>query len=154
MDIPEDADVRNNYFQCRGIIVKDNKVLVMFRRKKGREYYVFPGGHMRNYEKPIDTAIREIYEETTIKVKNLKPAYDQIIHTNPEQRDYYFVGYWESGEPTLSGEESRRCSEENFYKPMWVNISEVTKLELYPEAAKEWVNNYLKNSLMEEKDNL
>jgi 8-oxo-dGTP pyrophosphatase MutT (NUDIX family) len=109
---------------------------------------------MRNYEKPIDTAIREIYEETTIKVKNLKPAYDQIIHTKPEQRDYYFVGHWESGEPTLSGEESRRCSEENFYKPMWVDISEVTKLELYPEAAKEWVNNYLKNSLMEEKDDL
>jgi hypothetical protein len=30
---------------------------------------------------------------------------------------------------------------------MWVDISEVTKLELYPEAAKEWVNNYLKKFL-------
>jgi hypothetical protein len=28
-------------------------------------------------------------------------------------------------------------------------MSKVTKLELYPEAAKEWVNNYLKSFLEE-----
>ena len=144
MDYREDADVRNNYFQARGIIIKDEKVLLMFRKRKDRDdYYVFPGGHMRYGEKPIDTAIREIKEETTIKIKNLKPAYDFINYTDPEQRDYYFIGQWESGKPTLSGEESRRCSEENYYEPMWFKISKISELNLYPRAAKEWVMNHL-----------
>jgi 8-oxo-dGTP diphosphatase len=142
-DYREDADIRNDYFQCRGIIVKDDKVLVMFRRKKGEEYYVFPGGHMREGEKPVDTAIREVEEETTIKVKNLKPAYDFINYITPEHRDYYFVGEWLSGDPTLSGEESRRCTEENYYEPMWIEIERVGDINLYPRAAREWVVDYL-----------
>jgi 8-oxo-dGTP pyrophosphatase MutT (NUDIX family) len=150
MRIPEDADVRNDHFQCRGIILKGDKVLVMFRRKKDKgEYYVFPGGHMRHYEKPIETVEREVEEETTIKVKNLKPAYDFINHTEPEMRDYYFVGEWVSGEPTLSGEESRESNDDNYYEPMWVDIDDIQELNLYPRAAKEWVHDFL-NRLIED----
>jgi 8-oxo-dGTP pyrophosphatase MutT (NUDIX family) len=141
-DYKEDADIRNEHIQARGIIVKDDKVLVMFRRKEGREYYTYPGGHMRVFEKPIDTAIREIREETTIEVKDLKPAFDFINYAKPEE-NYYFVGRWKSGEPTLSGEESRAVCEENYYEPMWVDISEIKDLNLYPRAAKEWTMNYL-----------
>ncbi len=144
MRTPEDADIRNDYFQCRGIILKGDKVLVMFRKKKGKgEYYVFPGGHMRYYEKPIETVERELLEETTISVKNLKPAYDFINHTEPEKRDYYFIGEWVSGKPTLSGEESRECNEDNYYEPMWVDIDDIQELNLYPRAAKEWVHDWL-----------
>ena len=142
MDYREDANVRNNYFQARGIITKGDKVLVMFRRKNGREYYTFPGGHMRKDEQPIDTAIREIREETTVEVKDLRPAYDFINYTDPEQREYYFIGKWASEEPTLSGEESRRCNEKNYYEPMWIDISIIPKLNLYPKATKEWFINY------------
>jgi 8-oxo-dGTP pyrophosphatase MutT (NUDIX family) len=144
MKKPEDADMRNEHIQARGIITKDNQVLVMFRRKKGREYYTFPGGHMRNYEEPIDTAIREIMEETTIEIKDLKPAYTFIFHSDPEQIDYYFTGKWVSGEPTLSGEESRALCEENYYEPMWVDVSKIQSLNLYPRAAREWAENFLK----------
>ena len=143
---PEDADVRIDNFQCRGIIVNGDKVLVMLRSQKGKgEYYVFPGGHMRNYEKPIETVEREIEEETTIKVKNLKPAYNFINHTEPELREYYFVGEWVSGEPILSGEESRESNDDNYYEPMWVELSDIQELNLYPRAAKEWVHDYLES---------
>lgn len=143
MKKPEDADIRNEHIQVRGIIIKDDKVLVMFRRKKGREYYTFPGGHMRYYEQPIDTAIRELKEETTIEIQDLKPAYDYINHIEPEEKQYYFVGKWKSGIPTLSGEESRAVCEDNYYEPMWVDISTVPKLNLYPRASKEWFVNYI-----------
>lgn len=105
----EDSDVRNDDSQARGIIVKENKVLLMFRRRDGREYYVFPGGHMRYGEKPIDTATREIEEETTIKVKNLKLAYEVVNESNSQEREYYFVGEWDSGEPTLSAALYKSC---------------------------------------------
>jgi len=144
MDYKEDGDIRTEYVQARGIIIKDNKVLVMFRRKKGREYYTFPGGHMRNYEQPIDTAIREIREETSIEVEDLKPAYTCIFHTDPEHIEYYFTGKWKSGEPILSGEESRAVCEENYYEPMWVDISEIPELNLYSRAVKEWFCNNIK----------
>jgi 8-oxo-dGTP pyrophosphatase MutT (NUDIX family) len=142
-DYREDADVRNDNYQARGIILKDDQVLVMFRRKNGEEYYTFPGGHMRDYEDPLETAIREIEEETTIKVKNLKPALDLINYVEPEEREYYFVGEWDSGEPTLSGEESRRICEENYYKPMWIKVSDIPNLTLYSLSVKEWVMKYL-----------
>lgn len=145
MKKPEDADIRNENVQARGIITKDDKVLVMFRRKKGREYYTFPGGHMRNYEKPIDTAIREIREETSIEVQDLKPAFDFINHLEPEERQYFFTGKWKSGEPTLSGEESRAVCEENYYEPMWIDIDKLPNLNLYTRAAREWAVNYLKD---------
>lgn len=148
-DFKEDAEVRNNNFECRGIILKDDKVLVMYRRRKGHEYHVFPGGHMRYGEKPVDTAIREINEETTVEVSNLRPAFDFQNHLRKEKRAYYFVGDWKSGEPTLSGEESRRCTEENFYKPMWVGTEDIKDLTVYPLFAKEWFVDWLERFLEE-----
>jgi 8-oxo-dGTP pyrophosphatase MutT (NUDIX family) len=140
---PEDADIRNNYVQCRGIIVKDDNILVMFRRKNGREYYVFPGGHMRKNEKPIEAVEREVEEETTVRVRNLRVAYKFINYLEPQRIEYYFVGEWVSGEPQLSGEESRACNDDNYYNPMWVKISEIPELNLYPRATREWVQDYL-----------
>ena len=149
MDFREDADVRINHIQARGIILKEDKVLVMFRRVKGDEYYVFPGGHMREGEKPIETAVREIEEETTIKSKDLKLAFEYRNYLKKERREYYFVGYWESSEPILSGEESRRATDENYFKPMWLPLTDIPELVLYPLMAKEWVMTYLERFIEE-----
>jgi 8-oxo-dGTP pyrophosphatase MutT (NUDIX family) len=121
----------------------------MFRRRDGEEYYVFPGGHMRFGEKPVDTVRREIEEETTVKVKELKPAFDFFNYLRKERRDYFFVGRWESGEPVLSGEESRRNDEDNYYEPMWVDRDKIKELNLYPLFAKEWFEEWLERFLVE-----
>lgn len=149
MEYREDADIRVNNKQCRGIILKGDKVLVMFRRKNGEEYYTFPGGHMRKGEEPVDTAKRELFEETTVKVKDLDLAYEFFNYAKPKKTevDYYFVGYWDSGRPTLSGEESRRATEDNYYEPMWVKVGNISELILYPLAAKEWVIDSLEKYL-------
>ena len=113
----------------------------MFRRKNGEEYYTFPGGHMREGEEPVETAIREILEETTVTVVGMEPAFEFRNFVKPKKTkiEYYFVGNWESGDPQLSGEESRRMSEENYYEPMWVPIEDLNSLNLLPMLAKEWV---------------
>ncbi|MDD2578073.1 MAG: NUDIX domain-containing protein [Candidatus Dojkabacteria bacterium] len=149
----EDADLRINNIQSRGIILKGNNVLVMFRRKEGREYYVFPGGHMRKGETPLENATREIEEETTVIVRDLEIAFEYTSYVKPkkEEKEYYFVGYWDSGIPTLSGEESRRANENNFYKPMWIPISKIHTLNLYPLMTKEWVENSLEKFIEERK---
>jgi len=143
-DYREDADVRINDIESRGIIFKGDSVLLMFRRKDGEEYYTFPGGHMRKGESPEQTALREVEEETTIIAKDLVKVIEHIETVKREKRQYYFLGKWESGTPILSGEESRRATKDNFYEPMWVHYSKINTLLLYPEMAKDWFVNYVK----------
>jgi 8-oxo-dGTP diphosphatase len=147
MSYKEDQDIRNDHIQSRGIIIKGNDVLVMFRRKNGKEYYVFPGGHMQNEEEPIDTAVREIMEETTIEVRNLKLAFEFINYLKHEKREYLFVGEWKEGEPKLSGEESRRGDKNDYYEPKWIPLEEIGNINLLPLVTKEWVMLYLKRFL-------
>jgi 8-oxo-dGTP pyrophosphatase MutT (NUDIX family) len=144
----EDSDIRIDNIESRGIILKDDKVLLIFRIKNGGKYYVFPGGHMREGETPLDTAIREIEEETTVKAKDLTLIYELKTHIRNEIIEQYcFLGEWESGEPMLSGEEAVRNCEDNYYEPMWVDIDKIKDLNLFPSVAKEWVVYYLKDFL-------
>jgi len=149
MSYKEDADIRINDIQSRGIILKGDNILVIFRKKDGEEYYVFPGGHMRKGETPLENAVREIEEETTIKVKDMEMAFEfrNYVKPNKVKIDYYFVGYWESGEPILSGEESRRDHTNDYYEPMWVPIKDIPNLTCYTGAAKEWIEYDLENFL-------
>lgn len=141
MDYREDQEIRINNIQCRGFVIKDGMILVMYRKKNGEEYYVFPGGHMREGEMPEETVIREIEEETTIKCSVNRKAFDVIDYAKLKkpQIEHYFVCYYLSGEPMLSGEESRRCTNENFYKPMWMELNKIKDILVYTAQAKEWV---------------
>lgn len=144
MNIREDQSTRINNKQCRAFIVKDDKILMMFRRKNGAEYYVFPGGHMQIGESTEQTVIREVEEETTIKCKIIKSAFEFVDYKNEViEYDYYFLCKWVSGEPELSGEESRRSTVDNYYEPKWVKVSELNSIKILPIRAKEWLFEYL-----------
>lgn len=157
----EDTDFRINNKECRAAIIKDDEILLMFRRKEGVEYYVFPGGHMQIGETPEDTIIREIYEETGVTVTKLRPAYEAKNYEKcikktlsmdeiPNRKDctekilyhYFFLCKWSSGEPRLVGEELRRCTKDNFFEPRWVKLSDMLKLEVYPYSAKGWLREF------------
>jgi len=69
-DLHLDKDIRINNKRAAGIVIKDNKILLMHRIYKGKEYWVFPGGHLQQGEELAGAAIREILEETTIIVNN------------------------------------------------------------------------------------
>ena len=70
----------------RGIVLKDNKLAVIFRRKINngivKEYYVIPGGGVE-VEEDLETALkRELKEELNIEV-NVK---DLAFKTEQEDR--------------------------------------------------------------------
>ena len=50
------------------IIIKNNEILLMHRKKNGEEYWVFPGGGVEDTEKAEQAIIREVTEETNLTV--------------------------------------------------------------------------------------
>ena len=108
----------------RGIIIKDDTVYAMFRRRKKddgtiKEYYVIPGGGIKENESLIENVLREIKEEFSVDVKVL----GYIGRDESEETiAYFFHCEIINGEPTLGGEELERCSENNYYEMQWCSL--------------------------------
>lgn len=109
----------------RAIIIKDNKLLVFFRRKlkdnKYITYYAIPGGHVEDGETIEDTVIRELKEEMNLDIKLIDylgkiEIYNQIEH-------YYYAKII-GGELKFGGEELERNSFDNYYEVRWIDIDE------------------------------
>lgn len=112
------------------IIVHENQVLLMYRKKGAAEYYCIPGGHIEPGETAAQAAIREIKEETTLDIE----LTEFIIELNNQDRnETYFFAKSFSGTVQLSGEEAEYNSTENKFNLDWVPIAMLPKLLIYPE---------------------
>jgi len=121
------------------IIVNNEKVLLMHRINNGKEYHVFPGGGVENGETVEQAVLREVQEETSLKVKIEKLLYHHIYDDDTKQF-FYFCRYV-SGEPELGdGNEARDMKESNanFYNPIWYEIKGLPQLLLYPLEIRDW----------------
>lgn len=117
------------------VIVKNNKVALIHRKKEGRDYWVFPGGGVENGETPEDAAVREVKEELSIDCKVVKLFFS--VESYPGgNKDPYFLCTTEDNEIELGGPEKQRQSKENWYSPQWVELEKVKHLNLLPETAK------------------
>lgn len=115
-----------------GIVIKDNKLLVMRRIDGGNEYWEFPGGGQENGENLEQTVIREIYEETTLRVETEKLVYHIIWDTGEES--FFYLCTYISGEPQLrpgSKEFEQTRVGNQIYEPMWIDIEKLPTLKLY-----------------------
>lgn len=105
-------------------------ILLIHRQKKQRNYWVVPGGGAKKSETPRETAIREINEELQIE---LTPA--QLRQLFVLDDEYFFLtDYRQKAVPDISGEEKERSSSTNVYRPAWVSLSELLKINLMPPA--------------------
>lgn len=106
----------------RCYLVKDNKVVVT-KYKEGKKkagYYDIPGGKIEGEETPEQTAIREMKEETGLKIKNLKYKGKMIIEYPNRIFDFeVFICNECEGKP--------QDFEENTSE--WIEINELLKKE-------------------------
>jgi 8-oxo-dGTP pyrophosphatase MutT (NUDIX family) len=137
-DFHLDKDIRINNQRHAGIVIKDDKILLMHRIYKGQEFYVIPGGHIQKGEDPKFAALREIEEETSIKAGNAQLVFE-FRNYKKDNYDFYYLCDYISGTPTLGGEEAIKNNPENHYEPMWVELAQVKELNLLPKFAKEWL---------------
>ncbi len=116
------------------IVIHHGAVLLMHRVKEGREYYVVPGGGIEGDESPEMACVREMLEETGLRVSNLRPFH--LVDRDGNLEHYYLVGDWE-GEPVIGGPEKERQSEDNRYRLEWVEVARLAELPLLPEEIKQ-----------------
>ena len=124
----------------RGVIFYDNNVLLIKRIKKGHEYYVVPGGHIEMDEKEWVTCVRELKEETGLDVQPIKKVF--ISKSKRHQNIFYFCSIKKKENIDLDpnnlpivklvGEEKYKSSKDNYYKPLWVDVSKIKNMRIYP----------------------
>ena len=119
--------------RASGILIKDDKILLIHRRKEGREYWVFPGGGIEEGEAGEEAIKREVKEETGLGVVKVKLAFNQL--TDEIEHPFFFCEI-EEGEVRLGGPESKRHSKDNWYQPEWIELKRIPTINLVPEQAK------------------
>lgn len=124
-----------------GIIIQNNKILLMRRIRNGQEYFVFPGGGVEEGETLEEATIREIKEELSLDAKLDKLLFKMFNPSKNNQKEmgrddnFYLITEF-SGELKLGGEELERMSEDDKYYPEWHEIKKASQYKnLYPQKA-------------------
>lgn len=104
---------------------ENKKVLLMYNKKLNK--WLQPGGHIEGKETPEETAIRETFEETGIKIKIIGPSFDnekfqpiateRYINKVGDMIDIQFLAIPETD--NLSNDEDN--------KTMWFSIQDLEK---------------------------
>lgn len=127
---------------ARAIVIKDNNLLVMHRNKFGTEYDTLPGGGVEVGEELEHAALRELDEETSIAVTNLRLVFIEEAG-DPFGTQYIYLADYVSGEPQLhqdSEEQQINKLGHNLYTPQWVSLDDLEELP--------FVSEKLKNSIL------
>lgn len=132
--------------RAAAICIKDEQILLMWRKKGTKEFWVFPGGSVEDSEEPEQSVIRELQEETTINARVDKLLYhlifDQVSEKNWGSEQYFYLCSYISGEPHLredSEELEKMKKGKSLYKPQWVAIKKLSSLLLYPLEVRDWL---------------
>ncbi len=108
---------------CGCIIIENNKVLLVHQQKG---FWGFPKGHVEENETEVETAIREVKEETNLDVRiNNTKTYTEtyISDTGNEKEVVYFLA------SIIGGTMTPQESEVSTIK--WVTFEEALKLIEY-----------------------
>lgn len=137
--------------RARAIIIHNGKLITMYREKKGRIYYTFPGGGMEEKESEEDCVKREVFEEFGIIVKTIKKVY---TYENKISKEHFYLAEWLSGKfGSGEGEEFQANQNNGVYIPKFIKISDIPKLPLMPpEVASAFYSDYIKNGKNIRKD--
>ena len=134
---------------ARGIVLKDGCVLLIYRENHNKIYYSIPGGKVDIDETLKDTVVREVLEETSIKVKPVE-FLGSFNHTKKNKQQNLFLCEYLNGEPKLGqSTESEKMSKNpaNIYKPLWVDCKIINKLTIMPTPTSTFFKNYISKKI-------
>lgn len=112
------------------VIIRNKKILLLRRYKRGEEYFTLPGGGKRKNETPAEAAAREAKEEVSLKVVPIK--FLCRIRNLGNDESYILMGSL-SGKPKLGRDLLRLISKNNKYFIVWRRLRDFYQLtNFYP----------------------
>ena len=123
---------------ARVIVRKQGQVLLMKRHKEGHNFFALPGGHIEQGESPEQAARRELLEETTVTVTDMRQVY--LLTTKGYGSQVIFLGEHAHGNAMLDPEshEAQLTQEgDNTYEPVWVSYADLGETDILPSVLKE-----------------
>jgi 8-oxo-dGTP pyrophosphatase MutT (NUDIX family) len=127
----------------RAIMIKDQDMLAMHRNKFGKVFYELVGGGIGVGETAEEALNREVREETSLKIGNIKMVFVEEAG-KPYGNQYIYLCEYVGGEPIMqpsSAEAQINKLGKNIYTPVWLPLE---KLDKVPFLSKELQDNILK----------
>jgi 8-oxo-dGTP pyrophosphatase MutT (NUDIX family) len=81
-ELPKDKVCLDTDTRVAGVLINTDKEVLLLKVKNPKEFYCFPGGHLRECESIEDCLHREMLEETGIDITGLLP--ELILETHNE----------------------------------------------------------------------
>ncbi len=133
-----------------GICVHDNKVLLIHRINNEinftKEYYVFPGKDVLEDE-TLEIALKKAFMDISVTVQLGDLFYSK--EEDFEDQEYYYTCLYLLGDPavaSLSDQAKEMQRGKQTYTPVWIKLSEIEDLIIYPESVKiSILENLIKN---------
>jgi 8-oxo-dGTP diphosphatase len=130
------------------VLIEDGKVVLIERHRAGKHYYVFPGGGADEDETPEQAAIREMEEETGLRVAIKRKVAE--IHFDLSVQHYFLVEKVDGEFGSGTGEEFTDADPDNpaqgIYIPTWMSLAELSEHDnVYPADVAELAANSINN---------
>ena len=117
----EDADLTNHRIGCRAIIKKNDLYLMVHIKKM--DIFTFPGGGLEENETLEECTMREVLEETGIKVKVIEKKVSVVEYfIESVWTNHYFICEY------INGDSESNLTEEEIslgLEVVWKNFDEV-----------------------------
>ena len=118
---------------CGAVIINQNSVLLVYQQKG---FWGFPKGHIEAGETEVETALREVQEETNLKIiidPDSRFSFSYYIpHLNTQKEVVLFLAHLAPNSPPLS----RQASEIAILE--WAPLDEVEDKLTFPEWQNIW----------------
>lgn len=116
---------------ARAIIIENNKILIMRREKQGSVYFTLVGGRVNDVEEIEHAVIREVKEETGLKVTSAKYVFYEA-HPEPYNEQYIFLcqiaPHGDISIQEASDEALLNRFGTNLHEPLWADIDAFAKI--------------------------
>lgn len=116
----------------RCVLIENDKVLLIYREKNGKVYYVFPGGGVEAGETNEECLIRECREELGIKINIIKQLYEV---KGKDFLQHFFLIQRVSGEIGTGDVHEYDVNRiGGLQRPIFININELEELDVVSRA--------------------
>ncbi|MGB3260761.1 NUDIX hydrolase [Paenisporosarcina sp.] len=127
------------------ILVENNHVALIKRIRNDSVYYVFPGGGIAEGEDPKTAAKREAFEELGVKV-NVSECISKVEFNGTQY--FFFAEIVDGTFGTGQGEEYTDVnSDRGTYLPIWIDIENLSNLDVKPKEVAIKVQSIFNNSI-------